>query len=64
VAGKDATVKQGTQWIDQLSSMGKELLEKWPSCDKALNTEAVESINELWEKFNKDLIEFEKVTKI
>jgi len=64
VAGKDATVKQGAQWIDQLSSMGKELLEKWPSGDKALNTEALESINELWEKFNKDLMEFEKVMKI
>ncbi|XP_065894663.1 spectrin beta chain, non-erythrocytic 1-like isoform X3 [Dysidea avara] len=64
VAGKNTTVTQGVQQIDQLSSMGKELLQKWPGCDKAQVTEALESVGELWEKFNKDLMEFEKDLKL
>jgi len=63
VSGKDTTSKQGTQQIDKLSVMGKELLEKWPSCDKTLVTEALESVNEMWENFNKDLMKFEKVIR-
>ena len=63
-AGKDTTVKQGTQQLNHLSSQGKELVEKWPSCDKAQVTDALESVNELWEKFNKELMEFEKVMKM
>ena len=61
VSGKGTTNKQGTQQIDKLSVMGKELLEKWPSCDKTQVTEALESVNEIWENFNKDLMKFEKV---
>ena len=64
MAGKNTTVTQGVQQIDQLSSMGKELLQKWPGCDKAQVTEALESVGELWEKFNKDLMEFEKVIRM
>ena len=64
MTGKDTTVKQGIEQLNHLSFQGKELVEKWPSCDEAQVTEALESVNELWEKFNKELMEFEKVMKM
>ena len=54
----------GTDKIKKLSVDAEELLEKWPSCDRAQITESLQYVSELWEKFEKDLLEHEKVVYV
>ena len=61
LAAKGTVTKLGTDKIKKLTADAEELLEKWPSCDRAQVTESLQYINELWEKFKKDLLEHEKV---
>ena len=51
----------GADKIKKLAILAEELLEKWSSCDGAQVTEGLQSVNELWEQFEEDLLEREKV---
>ena len=61
LAAKRTIVKLGTDYVKKITAVAEKLLEKWPSCDKSQVTEGVQSINELWEQFERDLLEHEEV---
>ena len=61
LAAKTTVVKLGSDKVKKITAAAEELLEKWPSCDKTQVTEGLQSINELWEQFERDLVEHEEV---
>ena len=61
LAAKGTVTKLGIDKVKKLTVEAEELLEKWPLCDRAQVTESLQYVNELWEKFEKDLLEHEKV---
>ena len=61
LAAKGTVIKLGTDKIKKLTVEAEELLEKWSSCDRAQVAESLQCVNELWEKFGKELLEHEKV---
>ena len=61
LGAKTTVVKLGTDKVKKITAAAEELLEKWPSCDKTQVTEGLQSINELWEQFERDLLEHEEV---
>ena len=61
LAAKGTVLKLGADKIKKISVTAEELLEKWPSCDRAQVTDGLQAINELWEQFERDLMEHEEV---
>ena len=52
--------KLGTEKVKKITAVAEELLEKWPSCDKTQVTESLQSVNELWEQFERDLLKHKR----
>ena len=61
LAAKTTAVKLGTDKVKKITAAAEDLLEKWPSCDKTQVTEGLQSVNELWEQFERNLLELEEV---
>ena len=61
LAAKGTVTKLGTDKMKKLTAEAEELLEKWPSCDSAQVTEGLQCVKELWEQFEKETLEHEKV---
>ena len=57
LAVKRNVMKLGTDKVKMITAAAEELLEKWPSCNKTQVTEGLQSVNELWEQFERDLLE-------
>ena len=61
LAAKRTVVKLGSDKVNKITTAAEELLEKWPSCDRTQVTEGLQTVNELWEQFERDLLEHEEV---